>query len=85
MYDNYHSYTVAFLIAGLPPMVFGTLLSFTRFVRKRSMEPEEKDPNESKPLAPVSELPNKEGKHSTVIPSEHTLLLSKTNSPNYTR
>lgn len=88
MYDMYKSYTGAFLIAGLPPMIFGILLTTTRCVRKRTMDIDidDKDPNEPKLLDPISESCNKEGKHSTIIPTaEHTLLLSKNSNPNYTR
>lgn len=83
MYDTYNSYTGAFLIAGLPPMLFGSLLSTTRCVNTR-VEMEEKDPNEPKLLGPVSDMEYKEGKHSTIIPSvKYPLLLSDTNYPNY--
>lgn len=88
MYDTYKSYTGAFLIAGLPPMIFGILLTTTRFVRKRNMTPEEKGPNEPKLLSPVSELYNTEleGKRSIIdLTAEHPLLLSKTINPNYSR
>ena len=80
MYDKYKSYTGAFLIAGLPPMIFGILLTTTRCVRKRSVEMdlEDKDLNEPKLLDPIPESYSKEGKHSTIIPTaERTLLLSK--------
>ncbi|XP_025416090.1 monocarboxylate transporter 10 [Sipha flava] len=60
MYDKYKTYTGAFLIAGLPPMIFGILLTSTRYVRKSSMEPEERNPNEPKLLAPTSESHEKE-------------------------
>jgi len=88
MYDKYKSYVGAFLIAGLPPMIFGILLTTTRCVRKRNMDMdiEDKDPNEPKLLDPMPESYRKEGKHSTIIPTaEHPLLLSKTINPNYTR
>lgn len=90
MYDTYKSYTAAFLIAGMPPMIFGILLTTTRCVRKRTMEIDEKNPNEPKLLSPVIELgDNKEGKPSdpTIVSpkAEHLLLLSNTNYPNYTR
>lgn len=86
MYDTYKSYTGAFLIAGLPPMIFGILLTSTRYVRKSSMEPEEKDPNEPKLLTPISESHEKEGKQSAIISNENLpLLLSKKNITNYTR
>lgn len=83
MYDTYKSYTSAFLIAGLPPMLFGSLLSTTRCVNKK-IELEEKDPNEPKLLDPVSDINYKEGKHSTIITSAKCpLLLSNTDYPNY--
>lgn len=90
MYDMSKTYTVAFLIAGLPPMIFGVLLTTTRFVRKRNtdMDIDEKDANEPKLLGPIPESYSKtsEGKRSTIIPNaEHTLLLSNTNNPNYSR
>lgn len=88
MYDTYKSYTGAFIIAGLPPMIFGILLTTTRFVRKRTMVSEEKGASEPKLLSPVSELHNAEieGKHSIIVlNAEHPLLLSKTINPNYSR
>lgn len=86
MYDHYKSYTLAFLIAGLPPMIFGILLTATRFVRKRSMEQEIKNLNEPKLLVPTNELHNEEGKHSTIDPSaKQPLLLSNSVFPNYSR
>lgn len=86
MYDRYNSYTAAFLIAGLPPMIFGILLTTTRCINKKVVEPEEKNLNETKPLNPIPNLIQKEGKHSTIIPTaRHPLLLSKTTNPNYTR
>lgn len=88
MYDTYRSYTGAFLIAGLPPMIFGILLTTTRFVRKRTTVSEEKGPDEPKLLSPVSESHNAEieGKNSIIVlNAEHPLLLSKTINPNYSR
>jgi hypothetical protein len=85
MYDKYKTYTGAFLIAGLPPMIFGILLTSTRYVRKSSMEPEERNPNEPKLLAPTSESHEKEGKQSAIIFNENLpLLLSNKNITNYT-
>lgn len=86
MYDMNKSYTAAFFIAGLPPMIFGILLTTTRCVRKRTTEIEEKDLNEPKLLDPVPELNNKEGKHSSIISNvRQPLLSSNTINPNYTR
>lgn len=65
MYDAYKTYTGAFLIAGLPPMIFGILLTTIRFVRKRKMEDDEIDPNEPKLLSPLSEVNEKDGEYST--------------------
>lgn len=88
MYDSYRTYTGAFLIAGLPPMIFGVLLTTTKCVRKTTTEKEDADPKEPKLLSPLTESGNKEGKgssSSTVIPTaEHLLLLSDTVYPNYT-
>ncbi|XP_029346887.1 solute carrier family 16, member 10 isoform X1 [Acyrthosiphon pisum] len=87
MYDKYKSYTAAFLIAGLPPMIFGILLTTTRCVRKRNIEMtlEDKDPNQPKLLDPMPESYRKEGKHPTIFPTAAHPLLSNTNNPNYTR
>lgn len=86
MYDKYNSYTAAFLIAGLPPMFFGILLTSTRCINKKSVESEGNNLHESKPLNPIPNLIKKEGKHSTIIPTDqHPLLLSKNINPNYTR
>lgn len=87
MYDTYKTYTGAFLIAGLPPMIFGVLLTTTRFVRKTTLEQKDKDPNEPKLLTPLTESSNKEGKDSSLSSvnptAEHLLLLSDTTYPNY--
>lgn len=85
MYDRYSSYTAAFLIAGLPPMIFGTLLTTTRCINKKAVESEEKNVHESKPLNPTSNLIQIEGKRSTIIPTAEHPLLSKNINPNYTR
>lgn len=82
MYDKYKSYTIAFLIAGLPPIIFGSFLSTTRCIKDKKLDSEDKNPNEPKLLSPVSD---KEGKHSTIVlTDEHPLLRSKTINPNYT-
>lgn len=84
IYDEYKTYTGAFLIAGLPPLIFGSFLSITRCVRSKTTELEEKDPNEPKLLGPVSELHGKEGKQSAIVlTDEHPLLQSKNINPNY--
>ncbi|VVC31285.1 Hypothetical protein CINCED_3A014625 [Cinara cedri] len=59
MYDVYKSYTGAFLIAGLPPLIFGTLLSTTKCVNKKT-ELEEIDPSEPKLLGQMSDVVYKE-------------------------
>lgn len=65
MYDAYGNYDRAFLIAGLPPMIFGILLTTIRFVRRRSKtEDDEIDPNEPKLLSSLSEAHEKVGKYS---------------------
>lgn len=86
MYDMLGSYTCAFFIAGLPPIIFGILLTTTQFVKKRAMEQVDKALNEPSLLSPVPEIQNTEGKHSTIVntTAEHTLLLSKTINPWYT-
>lgn len=58
MYDMLGSYTCAFFIAGLPPMIFGVLLTTTQFVKKRAMEQVDKALNEPSLLSPVPELHN---------------------------
>jgi len=84
MYDTYKSYNGAFLIAGLPPMIFGILLTTTRCVRKRTMEQEEKDLNEPKLLGPVPDSDDKEGKLSnSSLTAELQPLLSNIINPNY--
>lgn len=86
MYDAYGNYVKAFLIAGLPPMIFGILLTTIRFVRKSKIEDDEIDPNEPKLLSSLSEAHEKIGKYSTIISTaEHQLLQSNTINPNYTQ
>lgn len=85
MYDAYGNYIKAFLIAGLPPMIFGILLTTIRFVRKSKTEDNEINPNEPKLLSPLTEGHEKNGKYSTINPTAgHPLLRSNAINPNYT-
>lgn len=83
MYDAYGNYVKAFLIAGLPPMIFGILLTTIRFVRRSKTEEDEIDQNEPKLLS-SSEAHEKIGKYSTNISTaEHLILWSNTINQNY--